>query len=496
MKRFLVGLITIFVFIARPALAIYEPLSVANNKVGVHILSPDELESAAKLVNNDRFGSWGYVTVPIQASDRNREKWTHFMKKAADLQVIPIIRVATVVDGSQWLKPGNTDLIDFSNFLNDLPWPTQNHYVIIFNEVNRADEFGGQVSPENYSDILAYALDVFKQRSEKFFVLPAAMDNAAPDVGNFMSWKTYLRRMYLHNPEIFKRLDGWTSHSYGNPDFSADPLKSGENKADSFLYDLRFINQFTPKKLPVFITETGWSSVRLNEQTISNFYSYAFKNLWSHDQVVAVTPFLLFAGEGPFSQFSLLKRDSQPTLAYQTIKSFSTLAQPILELVSTPSPVPIPTQISPTATSQAVLASQTTMDNLSFIERIISFIKNFFRHDNFTTQITIGEKKYRVEIVTSDTDKALGLAKYNSLADGRGMLFKFNQAGTPTFWMKDMKFDIDIVWITENKVVGVSQGDHTNPFALINPPGIIDTVLEVNPNSGIEIGDNITVTTL
>ncbi len=490
MKRLLVGLITIFVISIRPALAIYDPLSVVNNKIGVHVLSPDELESAAKLINNNRQGAWGYVTVPIQATDRDREKWTRFMQKTTELQVIPIIRVATIVDGAQWLKPGNTDLIDFANFLNDLPWPTQNHYVVIFNEVNRADEFGGQVSPENYADILAYALDVFKQRSERFFVLPAAMDNAAPDKGNFMSWKTYLKRMYQHNPEIFKRLDGWTSHAFGNPDFSADPIKSGDNKADSFLYDLKYLNQFTPKKLPVFITEAGWSNQHLNEQTISNFYDYALKNVWSNDQVVAVTPFLLFAGEGPFEQFSLLKKDSQPTLAYQTIKSFSTVGQPVLEYSSTPTPTITPSSnIALAASPATVLSSQSNRDNLSFIEKIIAFIKSFFQPDNFKTALSIGNKKYQVEIVTSDADKALGLAKYSSLTSDHGMLFKFNPAGYFPFWMKDMQFDIDIVWIAENRVTGVSHGDHTTPLALINPPGNIDTVLEVNPNSGIQVGD-------
>ena len=56
--------------------AIYDPLSVPNNRVGVHVLSPDELESATKLVNNDGEGEWGYITVPIQAGDRDKTKWT------------------------------------------------------------------------------------------------------------------------------------------------------------------------------------------------------------------------------------------------------------------------------------------------------------------------------------------------------------------------------------------------------------------------------------
>lgn len=468
-------------------MAIYDPLSVANNKIGVHVLSPDELEQAAKLVNNDGQGEWGYVTVPIQATDRNREKWIRFMKKATELKVVPIVRVATVVDGKHWDRPGDNDLIDFSNFLNDLPWPTQNHYVVIFNEVNRADEFGGYVSPENYADILANAINIFKQRSEKFFILPAALDNAAPNSSQFMSWQVYLQKMFQHNSEIFKRLDGWTSHAYGNPGFAVDPLKSGANKADSFIYDLQFLNQFTPKKLPVFITEAGWSNQKLNEQTIANFYQYAFQNIWSNNQVIAVTPFIFFADRGPFTQFSLLKSNRQPTLAYQTIKNLATKGQPILEDYSTPTPVPIPSTAEAVATAK-VLAIEIDK-NSSLIAKIITFLKNLFRLNSFNHRLSISGKTFLVEVVTTKADLERGLAKYDSLKTDQGMLFQFKEKSLYPFWMKDMKFDVDIIWLAAGKVVGVSRGLHQEPAKVINPPEPVDAVLEVLPNSSVQVGD-------
>ncbi|MBI1872166.1 hypothetical protein HYS10_01975 [Candidatus Collierbacteria bacterium] len=379
MKHVLLGFLFFFLLAAHPALAIYDPLSVKNNKIGVHVLSPDELEQAAKLVNNDDKSEWGYITVPIQATDRDREKWTRFMKNAAKYKVIPIVRVATFVDGPLWLKPGDSDLIDFANFLNDLPWPIENRYVIIFNEVNRADEFGGVVNPEKYADILSNAIDIFKNRSDKFFILPAGLDNAAPNRDGYMRWDIYLTQMYQHNPEIFNRLDGWTSHAYGNPDFAADPLKSGQNKADSYKYDFKLLNQFTKKKLPVFITEAGWSSQRLNAQSISNFYNYAFTHIWSNDQVVAVTPFLLFADNGPFTQFSLLNKDRVPTLAYQTIQKFSLNGQPRIEDYS-------PKHVIAKATVSAVLSAETTA-RPSLIRRLITFIKNLFQKNSFNLKV-------------------------------------------------------------------------------------------------------------
>ena len=238
-------------------MAIYDPLSVPNNKMGIHILFPSELHTAAQMINGADKGSWGYVTIPIQSTDRNRKKWQDFLNQCLLERVIPLIRVATVPVGSNWEEPSNLDLIDFANFLNDLNWPVQNRYVIIFNEVNRPDEYGGVVSPENYADILSNAVDIFKDRSSDFFILPAGLDNAAITRSGAIQWSTYLRRMHNKQPDIFNKIDGWTSHAYPNPDFSVRPDLSGSNKIDSFRYDLNFLKRFTNKRLPVFITETA-----------------------------------------------------------------------------------------------------------------------------------------------------------------------------------------------------------------------------------------------
>lgn len=492
MKRiYCLFLFSIFYLLStRTTLATYDPFSVTNNRVGVHILSPDELSEAAKLVNNNNQGSWGYVTVPIQATDRNRPKWIAFMKECQQLKVIPIIRVATLGDGARWLKPQDNDLIDFANFLNDLPWPTENRYVVIFNEVNRADEYGGAVSPEDYADILNNALDIFKRLSPKFFLLPSAMDNAAPDGGNFMRWDIYLKRMYAHRPEVFEKIDGWNSHAYGNPGFASSPALSGYNKADSFKFDLELVNHFTKRKLPVFITEAGWSRASLDDRTIATFYNHAFYNLWNNDQIVAVTPFLLFAGVPPFSNFSLLSKDRQPTLAYQTIQTFVTAGSPHLEAYETPTPTP--SEASP---SSAVLTESTpeTKSPLDLWHKIINFFSNFFRKNQFNQVISVADKTYQTEIVSLPQDLEIGLAKYSHLDENQAMYFDLKIKTVQTFWMKNMKFDIDIVWIAEDQVVGVNQGYFKTPYVLIRSPLPANYVLEVNQNSGIKVGDRVKI---
>lgn len=467
------------------AYAVYDPFSQPNNKVGVHVLSPDELESATKLVNNNGEGEWGYITVPIQAGDRDQTKWTRFMKRAAELKVIPIIRVATYAKGKSWVKPGSGDLIDFANFLNELPWPTQNRYVIIFNEVNRPDEYGGVVSPEEYADILNNAIDIFKSRSDKFFILPAGLDNAAPNTKGYIRHDVYLQRMYSQQKEIFNRIDGWTSHAYGNPGFTTSPALSGPNKADSFLYDLNLLKKYTQKKLPVFITETGWSN-SLPKSTVASFYQYAFTHLWSNDQVVAVTPFLLMAGTPPFDKFSLLSKGGEQTPAYDAIASFATKGQPKLEPLSTPTPTP--SSITPEISYTPTILGSTSQ---SFLDKLITWLNKFLFKEKETRTITVGDKTYQAEVVTSALDQQIGLSKYQILDHNKGMLFTSKEKAQRIFWMKDMKFDIDIVWIADQKVIGVSRGYFKSPLKLIYSPGKVDTVLEVNPESGIKIGDKV-----
>ncbi len=340
-----------FFFTSDSIFAIYDPLSVPNNKVGIHILFPDEVDPASSLVNGET-GDWGYVTIPIQAGDRDRIKWQNFFDKCKEKRVIPIVRVATFPEGSNWAVPNNYDLVDFANFLGDLRWPIENRYVIIFNEVNRSDEYGGYVSPESYSDILNNAIDIFKDKSQDFFILPAGLDNAASNSKTSLNWRLYLERMYLRHPDIFDKIDGWTSHAYPNPEFSSRPDISGSNKIDSYRSDLKFIHHFSTKKLPVFITETGWSDEYLSERQIALYYQYVFTHQWTDDNIVAITPFLLNAQDGPFTKFSFKASDNTYKEFAISLTSFSNKGEPKLNQaiestepnlsLSTPSAVPAP----------------------------------------------------------------------------------------------------------------------------------------------------------
>jgi len=305
--------------------AVYDPLSVPNNKFGIHILFPEEIGEAAHLVNSNG-GEWGYVTIPVRASDKNLEKWQKFMDDAARLKIIPIVRIATegdyFIEGS-WEIPSKYYIIDFANFLNSLEWPTKNRYIIIFNETNRGDEWGWVPDPAEYARILDYSVDIFKQRSDNFFIIMGGLDNASADIyQKSVNQFNYMRQMNKETPGIFAKIDGLSVHAYPNPAFSSHPSYLGVNGIYSFKYQQDLIVETTGKKLPIFITETGWSSETIDLVTQSKYYKQAFSEVWDDENIVAVTPFIFQAEQGPFRQFSFITDNKKNTL-FDNYMSFS-----------------------------------------------------------------------------------------------------------------------------------------------------------------------------
>lgn len=304
--------------LVKPAIAVYDPTSVPNNRFGIHILFPEEINDAAKFVNSSG-GDWGYVTIPIQSVDRSLDKWQKFLDDCKKLHVIPIIRIATYTIGPIWAKPGNFEAIDWTNFLDSLDWPTKNRYIIVYNEPNRAAEWGGTLNPGEYASVLADTYDALKIRNEDFYILNAGFDAAAPTNHELMDLYQYLTIMNKAYPGIFQKIDGWASHSYPNPGFSSHPYDYSRMGIRSYQHELSFLqDNFGVYGLKVFITETGWQKGKLSEKTISDYYLEAFNEIWTDEYLIAVSPFLLTAG-GQFENFAWLLPGSEETDYYKAV---------------------------------------------------------------------------------------------------------------------------------------------------------------------------------
>lgn len=309
-----------------PSYAIENPLTLPNNKIGIHILFDTELEEAAKLVNANG-GDWGYVTVPIQSNDRDLKKWQNFMYMSKKHHVIPLVRLSTVNDPNNtavWKKPELNDIIEAANFLDQLDWPTKNRYIIVYNEVNRGDEWGGAANPAEYANILSFAVTVFKSKNPDYFMISSGMDNAAPSKGTqYMNQYDYMRQMHQAVPAIFNQVDGLASHSYPNPGFSQAPNPNSMMGVGSFKHERALAREMTGKELPVFITETGWTSDVVSDETKLRYFQETFDTIWNDPGIVAITPFILDARHGGFQQFSFLTSSGSATPQYDFFKNLT-----------------------------------------------------------------------------------------------------------------------------------------------------------------------------
>ena len=70
-----------------------------------------------------------------------------------------------------------------------------------------------------------------------------------------------------------------------------------------------------------------------------------------------------------------------------------------------------------------------------------------------TSAVVLKGIQLHVSVVDTEATRQLGLGGRAGLAPDEGMLFVFPVDGVYGFWMKDMRFSIDIVWFSADKQV-------------------------------------------
>ena len=126
----------------------------------------------------------------------------------------------------------------------------------------------------------------------------------------------------------------------------------------------------------------------------------------------------------------------------------------------------------------------------------------FLAPKSASPQIVINGQTILVEIADTPEKIVQGLSEREKLAENWGLLFVFKQAGDYTFWMKDMKFDLDFVFINGDTVVDLSENiphpDQGQEPQTVNAAEPIDKALEINAGQikklGLKIGDIIKLT--
>jgi uncharacterized protein len=117
----------------------------------------------------------------------------------------------------------------------------------------------------------------------------------------------------------------------------------------------------------------------------------------------------------------------------------------------------------------------------------------------YNVPVRIGENELLVQIADTAKSREKGLSGRTGLAEGTGMLFVFPQPTQVTFWMKDMNFPLDIIFIRDNRVVSIEKsapnfprGTPLEELPRYTSPEPVDMVLEVpagwSDSNGVSIG--------
>lgn len=118
-------------------------------------------------------------------------------------------------------------------------------------------------------------------------------------------------------------------------------------------------------------------------------------------------------------------------------------------------------------------------------------------------EVRIRDIVFEVEVASTTVEKARGLSFRMGLEEDHGMLFLFDRLDVQNFWMKDMRFPIDIIWISGGKVVGFAEHATPEPgtslwnLKMYTSPPATDKVLEVNAGTvskyQIKVGDSVEI---
>lgn len=123
----------------------------------------------------------------------------------------------------------------------------------------------------------------------------------------------------------------------------------------------------------------------------------------------------------------------------------------------------------------------------------------FFSKSEKVNTVIFGEKTYFVEISDTNTERQRGLSFHTPLTSDEGMLFVFEKEDFHGFWMKDMLFSIDIIWIDANlRVVHIEREVSPETYPKVFRPEskslyVLEILAGQSEINNIKIGDSLKI---
>ncbi len=111
--------------------------------------------------------------------------------------------------------------------------------------------------------------------------------------------------------------------------------------------------------------------------------------------------------------------------------------------------------------------------------------------------LLIGNREINIILVKTPEEREMGLSGRTNLPANTGMLFVFETPRTYGFWMKDMLFSIDMIWLSADKhIIYIEKNVKPETFPkAFSPKDPALYVLEVkagfSDKNNIKVGDTI-----
>lgn len=111
--------------------------------------------------------------------------------------------------------------------------------------------------------------------------------------------------------------------------------------------------------------------------------------------------------------------------------------------------------------------------------------------------VTLGDKVFSLAVADTKEARVAGLSNVDAMQYYDGMLFIFDTSATHGFWMKDMRFDLDIIWLDESgEIVHIEDRLSPDTYPRVFKPVesalyVIELNAGVAAESEIQVGDRV-----
>jgi uncharacterized membrane protein (UPF0127 family) len=154
-------------------------------------------------------------------------------------------------------------------------------------------------------------------------------------------------------------------------------------------------------------------------------------------------------------------------------------------------------------------ASSFSFSNVAGEENNRNFLNgiNIPKDRYLQARVIVNSFELTTDLAITNDQKAEGLAVKDHLKENEGMLFVSERPSRQSFWMKDMKFPIDIIWLNSNGTVVHIEHTLQPCISVVNPAAsirncpiytpdsdsqyVLETIAGFSQKHNVKIGTNI-----